>query len=224
MNSLVKGILMDCLKSETLLIKRASREGLITIPFLLVLIVILFFFLSFLFLTMTLAHVSITQYMSYATARKLSLAGKDIGGQKDKAVVHYEKLRGQIFKPGAYTGNPGDWFVVSPNVDPSNQLGDIEAIGVRDFNNQYGNRRNMFYGAAVDFHSKIIKFHIPILVKKDQGAKEVKAKVMSFLGREPSQENCEAFNKQRGIKIRDEFSKVPFDASMIQTKEGDNGC
>ena len=210
---------MYCLKSKALSKNQISQKGLITIPFLLVMIIVLFFFLSFLFLTMTLAHISITQYMSYSTARKLSLAGKDIDEQKTQAAAHYDTLRNQIFKSSAYTGNTGDWFVISSKTNPP-ELGRIGGYG-----DQPLNWKNMFYGAAVEFQSRIIKLHIPFLVKQDPDTEAVKAKVMSFLGREPSQEDCEKFNKLRGTKFPSEYSSLPFfDASIVNTEKGDNGC
>ena len=101
--------------------RKALNQGIITIPFLLVLIIILFFILSFLQLALVLTHVSVTQYMSYSTARKFSLSAQDLGVQQDNAVAQYRQLRDQFFKPQAYTGRSGEWFSITTGIDKVNK-------------------------------------------------------------------------------------------------------
>ena len=88
-----------------------NQHGMVTIPFLLVSMILIFLILSFLFLNMTLVHVSITQYMSYSTARKFFLAYDSQSDQQISATAHYKKLRDSFFSSNAYTGQSGDWFI-----------------------------------------------------------------------------------------------------------------
>lgn len=200
-----------------------NDKGIITIPFLLVLIIILFFILSFFGLAMTFSHVSISQYMSYSTARRLALGGKEKERQIAQAIEHYETLRAKFFKPSAYTGAPGDWFEIPPRLEDNN----LEFSFERPLNiteeNPY---RRMFYGAGLGFVSHITKFRIPFLVE-EQAFSGIPVAIVSFLGREPSVLECQdEFNKKRGDEIEDKYRGLPdFDKGIINgTGEGDNGC
>ena len=193
-----------------------NNKGVITISFLLVLIIILFFILSFFGLAMTFAHISASQYMAYSTARRFSLGGENKTSQKDSAIEHYKSLRAQFFRPNAHTGASGDWFAITKELDPTNHLGSIGG-----FNDPHPSRE-MFFGAGLEFKSQIAQFRIPFLIQAS--GSHGSARIISFLGREPSQSECEDFNKQRGQKIHGQgYSFV--DVSAIDgTGEGDNGC
>ena len=54
---------------------KKSERGVLTVQFLIVIVLVLFFVVSFFGLTMTLAYSSLTQYLTYASARKMSLGG-----------------------------------------------------------------------------------------------------------------------------------------------------
>ena len=215
MKAWILRVFRPCFKEPPVFSK--NDKGLVTIPFLLVSVIVLFFILSFFGLAMTLAHVSVSQYMSYSTARKLALSGKDQEGQRTLAAGHYKKLRGQFFAPSAHTGKTGDWFAISEELDPSSHIGEL---GGFDDQNHF---RGMFYGAGLLFESRIAKFGIPFLTKGDRSP-PFEARVMSFLGRESSQAECETFNKNRGQHIYDKYSSLPgFNVPAIEGT-GDNGC
>ena len=199
---------------------KKSQKGIITIPFLLVLMIILFLILSLLGVAMTLVHVSVSQYMSYSTARKLSLSAENKDKQKELARDHYNKLRGQFFSDGTYTGKAGDWFTITDNMPDKN----LEFFWGDDVGDP--NKRNMFYGAKVDFTTKILKLQIPGLMGSS-GKNPNKVEVNSFLGREPSVEECQDFNKSRGTAIKDSESFRGFGeykSTLVSEEEGDNGC
>lgn len=203
---------------------KKCNKGIITIPFLLVLVIILFLTLSFLGLIMTFVHISVSQYMSYSTARRLLLSQEDIADQKNMAVAHYEKLRKEFFAPDAHTGRPGDWFSISKTIDPAHHVGLQSSF---PDSNTY---RKMFYGAGLNFSSIILKFQIPGLIK-DDGPPIPPMRILSFLGREPSQGECELkFNKKRGDKICQlaQDRGIPMSdcaKDLINASgKGDNGC
>ena len=171
---------------------------------------------------MTFVHVSVSQYMSYSTARQLLLSREDIADQKNMAATHYDKLRKEFFAPDAHTGRPGDWFNITKQIDTSKHLGHMSAIS------DTSTYRNMFYGAGVSFSSTILKFQIPGLVK-DSGSPIPPARIISFLGREPTQAECETkFNKKRGDKICQLAQSRGIsgcDRNTINASgKGDNGC
>ena len=195
-----------------------SKKGIITIPFLLVLVIVLFFILYFFGLAMTFAHISVTQYMSYSTARKFFVAGKSLGEQQNSAKNHYEKLRKQFFKDGAHQGQPGDWFHIPTALDIGDNLGDPGGYS----NSNPERFESMFYGVNLLFVSYFFKFKIPFLMEGSDS--EAKTRISSFLGREPSIEDCEWFNQERINKIQAAYSSVSGLSIEDNGGRGDNGC
>ena len=194
-----------------------NQQGMVTLPFLLVSMILIFLILSFLFLNMTLVHISITQYMSYSTARKFFLASDSQPNQQISAEVHYKKLRDSFFSSTTYTGQSGDWF---------NIPGQIEYIGGEAYSiyPQRGNNdRKRFYGVNLPFETRILKLKIPFLSQGND--KALTARVSSFLGREPSEKECKDFMKK---KYEELAKKCPADycpnIKQVEFFESDNGC
>ena len=202
--------------------RKALNQGIITIPFLLVLIIILFFILSFLQLALVLTHVSVTQYMSYSTARKFSLSAQDKEVQQDNAIAQYKQLRDQFFQPQAYTGRSGEWFFITKGIHKDDNLGKLRDQTIYTETNTI---RKRFYGVNLHFITFILKLRIPFLIDDDRGG-GVQVRVSSFLGRESSQDECNKFHEARAEKIKEECPscqniKTPL---LSNSKGGDNGC
>ena len=199
-----------------------SNKGMITVAFLFVFVIIFFFFLIFFCLVISFAHISATQYMSYSTARRLSLAGESEPRQREQAKDHYNKLRAKFFDLDAHTGATGDWFHIPPTFDSASE----NFLGFEPFDDfPDGPDRDRFYGAGLKFISRITGFRIPLLMEEDFPPTE--AVVMSFLGREPSKAECQDFNERRGDEIKREYASSPvssFDVNAVNSVEGDNGC
>ena len=184
------------------------QKGLVTIPFLIAFIIVMFLILSFFRLTLTLTYASVVQYITYASARRLSLGDLDKAAQEGKGGEKYSQLTSELLKKSA-------WFDISgPQID---------------FNTEYteAGHRNLFYGVFVSFTSNLISFRIPLLAEDgDQG---LTTTIGSYLGREPSQDECNSFNlaKKNHIKtILDSYgvphnfpSPAPYD-----NVGSDNGC
>ena len=193
-----------------------NKKGMITLPFLLVLIMMLFFILSFLYLSMTLAHISVAQYLSYSAGRKLFLAGESIKEQEEQAEEQYKKIRAQFFKPGSYEGPSDEWFSIIR--DRNKTIGYIP--GAYPENNKI---RKRFYGFHLLFTAYKVKLKIPFLV--DSEDKALGARVSSFLGREPSTEECKDFNKKKYEEIPNLCSARDCpNISPAEYSEPDNGC
>jgi len=195
-----------------------NQRGMVTIPFLLVSMILIFFILSFLFLNMTLVHISVTQYMSYSVARRLALAGESSADQAQSALNHYQELRAEFFSPSAYTGKPGDWFEITPVIED-------RSIGAQY--NRYpesGNDdRRRFYGITLLFKTFVLKLKIPFL-SEEADRPYLDAAVSSFLGREPSQEECETFIKKKHEALATRCSKCPNIKQPEPLPKPDNGC
>jgi len=203
--------------------KLFKKKGMVTIPFLLVSMILIFLILSFLFLNMTLVHVSITQYMSYSTARKLFLANVSPDDQQTSAQDHYARLRESFFDSNAYTGNPGDWFYIPVALD-SKSLG-----------KQYGQypqttdpEKERFFGVIIPFTTYILKLKIPFL-SQGSDKKSLGGGINAFLGREPAKSECINFIAQKYEALKNRCSgrydcpniKKP---KGIEGYKGDNGC
>ena len=214
--------------------KKKHIRGIITIPFLLVLVIVLFFTLAFLMLTMTFAHVTVTQYLTYSSARKLSLAGESQDDQVNSAISHYEILRLQFFKSDAHTGKTGDWFDIETATDlKQNQSKRVGADMLRWYKNTNPYLRTNFYGLSTRFNAEVLNLQIPFLIEGDSDDLRELVYVSSFLGREPSKAECEDYHKKRKDKIIDyeknekangcNNSKCPY-LKPPEILVGDNGC
>ena len=174
-----------------------NKKGMVTIPFLMVSAVILFFVMAFFGLAWTLSHVSIVQYMTYSAARKYSLGGKDNPNEQIAAgKAHYVKLRGggsdaKFFKNlNSYSNQNDGWLYISPNLETN--IGESTGWDLPQ------DGRNMFYGVTAEFRTRIAKFCIPFLSPPScsddlESGNKGKMYIHSFLGREPSQQECEYF-------------------------------
>jgi len=188
-----------------------NQKGVITIQFLIVLIIILFFIMSFLGLSLTLVKGSIVQYLTYSSARSLSLGNESLAAQTDYAKLKYASLREKLFS-NKYQSS-GEWFFVPA----------VPEIG---FNENYTDRslRKMFYGAFVSFISTRTNFKIPFLTDQEDG--ELHTTIGSYLGREVSEQECEAFNNQRMRHICAIYApRIGGGAcGNLQPTPSDNGC
>ena len=204
---------------------RKQNKGIVTIPFLLVLIIILFFTLSLFGLAMTFVHISVSQYMSYSTARKLFLADDSEGDQKEMSLRHYSRLRKQFFSSNAHTGKQGDWF----SIEAPSLSGRRSFLGVLPgkYIPEFGLYKAPFYGVGFEFSSNITKFQIPGLVKEEKSV-GFPALISSFLGKEPSKEDCIEHNQKILDFICDEYPcgdvGIGGLVGEIAIPHGDNGC
>ncbi|MCY4321206.1 MAG: hypothetical protein OXC37_02205 [Bdellovibrionaceae bacterium] len=203
-----------------------KNEGIITIPFLLVLVIILFFTLSFFMLAMTLAHVTVTQYITYSSARKLSLAGETKQIQLEEAILHYKNLRDNFFESSAHKGEQGDWFFIQSELEDFEQQYSIQGDYPRD---TFGRKR--FYGVNTSFQTLALNLKIPFLLDSDDDQINEPVRISSFLGREVSKTECKEFHKARVEKIKDIAelenqcnNQLCPDLKAPIELEGDNGC
>ena len=187
------------------------KKGFVTVQFLIAFVIIMFFVQSFLGLSLTLTHGTLVQYISYSSARKLSLGSLRKSMQVSEAENKYEELRKTFFKQN-YKEGSRDWFSVPLNVD------------IGDFNNDYNDSpqhyRFMFYGVSVPFTSRVFNFQVPFIT--DGTKQDLKTTVASYLGREPSIEECKSFFTQVRDKVCRTYG-VGTCNSAAQAQAG-NGC
>ena len=196
---------------------KSHASGMVTIPFLFVSAILLYLILSFFFLNMTFVHISVTQYLSYSTARKLALGNESHEKQVEVAQDHYKKLRERFFSK-AYTKQDSGWFFITEEVK------DNERGGISTVYPQSNTKRERFYGIHLSFLNFVLKLKIPFL-SQGSDTLDLEARVSSFLGREPSKGECQTFmqKKSEELQKRCVSSKCP---NIKPTEVGgpDNGC
>ena len=207
--------------------KRKKNQGIITIPFLLVIVIILFFTLAFLMLSMTFVHVTVTQYLTYSSARKLSLGGIDSVERLEAARNQYKNLRAQFFNPNAHSGQPGDWFFIQKELDEGTDDTEQENAVQGDYP-ESNNIVDRFYGINTGFKSQILNLNIPFLIENEDDQINNLVRVSSFLGREPSEQECKDFHETRVEQMLKKMKDAcQSDCSNLKAPEilcNDEGC
>ena len=184
-----------------------KNQGLITPPFMMAFVIVTFLIQSFFNLALSLIYASLLQYVTYASARKMSLGGADASSQIRVAGEKYQSLSEKILKTSS-----SSFQVEGPTLG---------------FNETYEGRhyRSLFYGSFVKFVSPILTFEIPFLVE-DQGD-DLQTSIGSYLGREPSQRECEAFKEKRTERFCRIFQAEGYNVANCVSSQGedeDNGC
>lgn len=174
-----------------------NERGFLTVDFIFA-IVMIFGFTALLFVvSITLSMVSVTQYITFAAARNYDGGHIDLASQEKQAKAKYtELISNKTFKP-LYAGN---WFKVlsEPQIGDHTQIipGYTEAT----------QGTNEFWGVSTTFLAKPLDFHIPFFgdsaPDSDGSGSGFKTNVGSYLGREPTQEECQKLIAQRWTAIR----------------------
>lgn len=196
---------------------KKSERGVLTVQFMVAIVLVLFFIVSFLGLTMTLTYSSLTQYLTYASARKLSLGGRSKGHQVDAGKLKYQTIRQGIFGSSFQPGGT-DWFAI-----PEAQLEFNSAYSGQEATTSSPGARRLFYGTYVfPFQSNISNFTVPFLTGETSG--DLITTVGSYLGREPSINECEDFLST--AKTLFPLSKYPGNMPQRSLTPffSDNGC
>ncbi len=198
-----------------------SRRGTLTIQFVLGFALILGFVGLFWIMTFTLAMSSITQYITFASARNLFLSSKDIHSQRVQANNVYQGLKGKFSSP-PFFGN--DTIKISDDI--------INTRGLNRLDFPSAVPPNLFYGVWTEFNPKILTLK-PYFGDVEEDADFFKTTIGSYLGREPTVEECENFDRGRWPAIKAVFEssprppgspRLPSSATVPPFTIFDNGC
>ena len=198
---------------------KSHVSGMVTIPFLLVSVILLYLILSFFFLNMTFVHISVTQYMSYSTARKLALGNESLDKQYEVAQDHYKKLREKFFNK-AYTKNDhSEWFFITEELK-ENKIGS----SVYGMYPQINIERERFYGINLLFQNFVLRLNIPFL-SQGSDTSDLQTRVSSFLGREASEQECKIFMKKKSQQLAKQCpNSMCHNIREAIGGDPDNGC
>ena len=174
-----------------------DQRGFLTVDFIFAIVMILGFTALLFCVSLTLTVVSVTQYITFATARNYGPANIDVTTQESQGRKKYtELINDKVFKP-LYNNN---WFLV----DPVAGIGDhTKIIAGYDVAAQ---DRNQFFGAGTKFTAKLLDFHIPFFgssaPESDGSGSGFKTYIGSYLGREVTTAECLSFTAKRWEAIR----------------------
>lgn len=174
-----------------------NERGLLTIDFMFSMVLILGLSALLFVLTFTLSIASVTQYVTFAAARNYVTSHLDKATQETRAVAKYKELiSNKVLKPLYSNG----WY----KIDAEPNVGDHTKI-IPEFA-QATQGVNKFWGVGTSFTAAVLEFRIPFYGSTqpdgDGTGDGFKTYLGSYLGREPSTEECLALTAARWTAIR----------------------
>ncbi len=209
-----------------------NQRGVTTVDYLFSFVLVSGFSLVILTFSATLSVVEIVQYMAFASSRNYFASHTTEDQQKAAARKKFAELKANsVIAPllnGGWFSVPDDSLIVDFNIPA--KYNDYQGYAPSD------PRLNLVHGVIVEFSAKILDFQIPFFGatrKTDSGGGSEKSgfttHITSFLGREPSFEECRQFGNARWGHIKNLQNTVGAaaysKATSAQAVEiNDNGC
>ena len=190
-----------------------GKKGAVTTDFIFAMVMVAGVSFVLMALTFSLAAVEVAQYVTFATSRVYFGAHKDKATQQALAQTKFNNIvkKGGI---GRVLKNQGQWF-------------ELKFVGADDFSQQYGSTidSDIFEGAQTDFNAKVLNIRIPFFGSTNDAGIDsggFTARLNSYIGREPTQEECSQFNSQRLQGL----SSLGYSPSLTNAyvEISDNGC
>ena len=216
-----------------------NQKGSITVQFVFGFLLVFSFIIGFFYLSLTLVISELVQYATFSSSRYLSLSHRDVQRQETESQNKYRDLlfasssSGGIFRSGFFGVINGDDKPFNLEQDISNNQG----VNQNMPGMQLGDR-NLFYGVWTEFQPKGLNLKMPFWGESVQNPEEnlFDSVIGSYLGREPSQEECTAFARDRWKMIKDKINPNPprgfsgngdsgaYTYSGVNNIHYDNGC
>lgn len=179
-----------------------NNKGITTLDFMFSMVMVMGFSAILFTLSMTLSVVEITQYIVFSSSRTYYAGHVNEQAQREQAEAKFKQLVSHPVLAPLYSGG---WFMLSPTPD---QIGDhLNGAGTTLMGPfQRGTITNRYIGVSTNLRVPILDFTVPMLGSTspsgDGNGKDFETAVGSFLGREPSFDECMGFVQQRWIKLR----------------------
>ena len=184
-----------------------NERGILTIDFLFAFVMVFGFTAILYSFAFTLSVAEVVQYVSYASARNYNLAHKDESEQRQRAQQKYQEL---VSKPSIASLMTAGWF----------KVGDAQ---IGDFNDDYPDDGGLdsanFVGVRIPFSAPVLYKRIPFLGTTGNDPEGFTANINSYLAREPTFQECQAFTNQRGDALNNLGYTVNGPSQFL-----DNGC
>ena len=208
-----------------------NQKGSLTVQFIFSFMLVFGFIIGFFYLSLTLVVGELVQYATYSSSRYLSLSHMTVTQQKTASQMKYNQLLfgGGIFRSGFFGNINADnkpFNLTSPSQISAN-------IGLNETPGMPGEQseRNLFYGVWTEFQPKGLSLKVPFWGESVQGAQQglFDSVIGSYLGREPSWEECVKFANVRWSMIEQVTSPSPpggysGNVSGVMSFQFDNGC
>ena len=201
-----------------------NQNGSITVDYLFAFFLVAGFSSVIMTFSVTLSTVEVVQYMAFASARNFMAGNVSPQKQSEAASRKFFALKDS---PVVAPLLSGGWF----NVPDESFIADYNLPAKHAAFEEYAPDPliNLFHGVVVGFESRILDFQIPFFggtKKSDQDSDAgFTANITAFLGREPSFDECDNFNRQRWNFIRNlHASYSAAQDSNSYTIINDNGC
>ena len=192
-----------------------NQEGIITLDFIFALTLAMGFSAILFAMAFTLSVVEVTQYTTFASARSYFLGHKTPEMQKDLALNKYKSLISSEILGSFYRNG---WFEVSPIPEISDFAENYSA-------NEADSKGAPFIGVRTQLSAKMLAFRIPFYGSTTEDENAFQTYIGSFVGREPSSQECLEFSNVRFEAIK---QLDPRFGSMSNTAPvglvADNGC
>ena len=178
-----------------------NQKGILAFDFLFGLMIITGFFILVVMLNFALSVVESVQYITFATSRTYLAADMNETKQREAAELKYNQLKeGGILKSLLRER----WFEVQPP---------------RFTNN----------GVRIDLTARALSFSLPFFLGRTGDPDSFRTNVNSYIGREPSMQECMEYNE----KIKEEILNLDSSYQALSSSTynsapiiiaGDNGC
>lgn len=175
-----------------------NQRGVITVDFVFAIVLIFGFTTLMFLLTFTLSVASITQYVTFAAARNYVVGHIDPAMQQQRGELKYKELTEHpvlipLFNNGWYS------IDATPNIGDHTQINPAYSGAAQGVFNQ-------FWGAGTSFTARVLEIEIPFFGStapdSDGTGSGFKTYIGSYLGREPSTEECIQFTAARWEAIK----------------------
>ncbi len=182
-----------------------NERGALTIDFVFAFILVMGLAAILLALSLTLTVASVTQYITFASARNFNAAHRNVDSQNALANQKFDSLMAlQTFAP-LFNGT---WFVVEKGIPtaahtkPRMMLTDMEPEAFAGYGEGTTSGNTTFWGTYANFNAKMLDFKIPFFGSTTDNDDGFKTIIASYLSREPSSWECRKFMAEKWNAIR----------------------
>lgn len=171
-----------------------SESGSLVVDFMFAFTLIFSFVTIFISIAITLTTVEMVQYLTFAGARAYFASHHTVDSQREQGHAKYQELLGTAAYGFVKNGN---WFTVEAPF-----VGDVTS-GVEELNAyaQPPDKPNRFHGVVTYFTANILSASSPFFgstdPERDGTGSTFGTNIGSYLGREPTMEECQKFMTDR---------------------------
>ncbi len=193
-----------------------NKKGSLAVDFVFSMTIVLSISAIVFAISFSLSIAEIVQYIAYSTSRTYYASDFNIKAQEAKAENKYNSLVNNPVIKGFF--GPQAWF-------------EIKYLGSANYTDEAQENATpgvtpLFVGTKIEFKANILDFNMPIFGSTNIEEQEFKTNITSFLGREPSAEECELFAKDRWkniIQLHASYADLPVPENAVVVFN-DNGC